>query len=171
MKGAKFASIMPDTLHEKALAQPFRVGLMLGALTVPALWVASEDILRIATSYRLLNSEEVTGYFASGALPGMVLGAGAVRAWAAWRARDVARARGLLLVHGGLVTLVSGYFSLTKLWHSYLNFGALSYAPPTLFSKPMPQWFELVLQSAGEFPLQLGILMLLLGLFMRGSRA
>ena len=161
---------MPDTLTEKALAQPFRVGLMLGALTLPTLWVASQDVLRIVAQQRLLNTEEVTSYFASGALPGMVLGAGAVRAWAAWRKHDLASARRLLMIHGGLVTVISGYFSLTRLWQFYLNFGALSMMPPTLFSKSMPYWFEFVLEFAGEFPLQCALFMLLFGLFMRGSR-
>ena len=38
-----------------------------------------------------------------GFLPGMVLGAGAVRAWVAWRAGEIGETRWLLIGHGAFV--------------------------------------------------------------------
>ena len=158
---------MPNTLTEKAIVQPLRVGLMLGALTVPTLWVLSEDILRLATRYRLLDAEEVTGYFASGALPGMVLGAGAVRAWVAWRADQKSSARWLLLLHGGLVAAGSLGWLLPKLWQ-FAQTGQNFFV-----GQPIAPWLAMLLdpQLWKNFPLQVALAMLLLGLFLRGSRA
>ena len=163
---------MPNTLTEKAIKQPFRVGLMLGALALPSLWVASKDIWRWLQGMRWLDSEEVTQVFAMGFVPGMILGAGALRAWAAWRAGEVSRARWLLISHGGLVAMVAvlllarnlqRYYSLTQI--------IASPRPPQILSHTMPIWFYYLLRIADAVPLQVALAMLLCGLFMRGNRA
>ena len=68
---------MPNTLTEKAIRQPFRVGLMFGALTLPSLWVASKDVWRWLQEMRWLDSEQVTQVFGRVVVPGWFLGAGA----------------------------------------------------------------------------------------------
>ena len=158
---------MPNTLTEKAIRQPFRVGLMLGALAVPALWVASEDILRFATRYPILNSEEVTGYFASGALPGMFLGAGAVRAWAAWREGKLGQARWLLLSHGALVAVAITGWLLPQVWNS------AQIGQTFLFGQPVSPLVSMLTDFRlwKNLPLQVALAMLLFGLFMRGENA
>ena len=156
---------MPNTLTEKAIAQPFRVGLMLGALILPALWVASEDVLRIVTRYPLLNAQEVTDYFASGALPGMFLGAGAVRAWAAWRTGRLDQARWLLMSHGALVAVAILGWQLPQIWSS------AQVGQTFLLGQPISPWLATLTDFRlwKNFPLQVALAMLLLGLFMRGE--
>ena len=156
---------MPNTLTEKAIRQPLRVGLMLGALAVPSLWVASEDILRFATHYQILNSEEVTGYFASGALPGMFLGAGAVRAWAAWRDGKLGQARWLLLSHGALVAVAILGWLLPQLWNSPAT--GQNFFAHIPISSTLAMFLDVRLWK--NLPLQVALAMLLLGLFMRGE--
>lgn len=158
---------MPNTLHEKAIAEPLRVGLMLGALAVPALWVASEDILRLATHFPILNAEEVTGYFASGALPGMFLGAGAVRAWAAWRDKHLVNARWLLISHGALVAVALLGWQLPQLWNSAQIGRSFWFGQPISPLLSMLTDFRLW----KNFPLQIALAMLLCGLFMRSENA
>ena len=162
---------MPNTLTEKALKQPFRVGIMLGALTLPTLWVASKDVWRWLQGLRWLNSEQVTQVFAMGFLPGMVLGAGALRAWVAWRAGETGRARWLLISHGGLVASIATVILVRDVQQSYLNHQALSILPPQILSLSMPVWFYQALVIIDAVPLQVALAMLIFGLFMRGNRA
>ncbi len=168
--GANYAA-MPNTLHEKAIAQPFRVGLILGALALPSFWVASQDAWRWLQGMRPLNSEEVTQVFAMGFLPGMILGAGALRAWVAWRTRELGEARGLLIGHGGLVVLIAGALLVQDFRGGMLNAQAIPVVPPKILSYAMPMWFYYVLQTAEAVPLQVALAMFLLGLFMRGESA
>ncbi len=162
---------MPNTLTEKAIKQPFRVGLMLGALTLPSLWVASKDVWRWLQEMRWLDSEEVTQVFAMGFVPGMILGAGALRALVAWKAGEVGRARWLLISHGGLVTLFAGALLARDLRRQYFLFQIVSPRPPQILAYEMPYWFYYLLVVMDAVPLQIALAMLLLGLFMRGNRA
>ena len=161
---------MPNTLTEKAIKQPFRVGLMLGALTLPSVWVASKDVWRWLQGMRWLDSEEVTQVFAIGFVPGMILGAGALRALVSWKAGEVGRARWLLISHGGLVTLFAGALLVRDVRQNYLDHQAFSMLPPQILSRYLPLWFYQVLVVVDAVPLQVALAMLLLGLFMRGNR-
>ena len=158
---------MPNTLHEKALKQPLQVGLMLGALALPTLWTVSLDILRLLFGKPLLQAEEVTTVFAMGCIPGMVLGAGLVRAWAA---PNASKARRLLLGHSSVIAVPNLLIFLFSL-HSFSKIG---YGLETGPAKILPLnsvWnatFNLILDF---FPLHCALAMLLFGLFMRGSRA
>ena len=160
---------MPNTLTEKAIAQPFRVGMTLGALTLPSLWVISQTVLHLATGNVLLDAEQITRYFALGAIPGMILGAGTLRAWVAWRKGNFSKARYLLMGHGSLVTLLAGGFFLLQL--RLLLFNTASFGQPQFLSQSKPMWFFYVILFADAVPLQVALFMLLFGLFMRGSRA
>ena len=160
---------MPNTLTEKAIAQPFRVGLMLGALTLPALWVASKDVWRWLQRQPGLNSEQVTQVFAMGFVPGMILGAGALRALVAWRAGERGRARWLLISHGGLVALFAVALLVRELQQTYARTQISPIRTPEILSYAMPAWFYCVLQVADAIPLQIALAMLLFGLFMRGE--
>ena len=162
---------MPNTLTEKALKQPFRVGIMLGALALPTLWVVTKDIWNWLQGLRALNSEEVTWVFAQGFLPGMVLGAGALRAWVAWRAGEISRARWLLISHGGLVALVASAFLARWLQNYQWILRSNMKPPPQILSHSLPTWFNYVLYIADAVPLQIALAMFLLGLFMRGKNA
>ena len=159
---ALIVSFMPNTLHEKALAQPFRVGLMLGALTLPTLWTLSQDLWNKVLGQGLLNSEEITQLFAIGFVPGMILGAGALRAWVAWKEKDFGEARGLLLGHGGFTFLLC----------------AITLLPLTrdVYQAATTQGWEVLLSQNAvwlytNIPLQVALAMLLVGLFMRGENA
>ena len=162
---------MPNTLHEKAIRQPFRVGLMLGALILPTLWILSKDVWLWLQGRNWLNSEQVTQVFAMGFIPGMILGAGALRALVVWRAGEVGKARWLLISHGGLVTLFSGALLLRDLPRTYALTQIGGPLPPRILSYEMPILFYVVLRIADAVPLQIALVMLLLGLFMRGNRA
>lgn len=153
---------MPNTLTEKAIAQPFRVGLMLGALTLPTLWTLSQDVLNVLTRKPLLNSELITQLFAVGFVPGMILGAGVVRAWVAWRAGKVGEARGLLIGHSTFVALPCLLLLLVNL--------------QSAFSQIATSGWNVVLREGAfafylNFPLQVALAMFLLGLFLRGEGA
>ena len=153
---------MPNTLTEKAIRQPFRVGLMLGALTLPTLWTMSQDALNVLTRKPLLSSEEVTLLFAMGFLPGMVLGAGAVRAWVAWRAGEIGETRWLLIGHGAFVLVPCAV---------PIVFGFIG----ALDDLTIRGWRATLIDSASgfyfNFPFQIALTMVLLGLFMRSARA
>ena len=155
---------MPNTLHEKALKQPFRVGLVLGALAVPLGWVISQDALRLAFVKPMLDSEEVTRLFAAGVFPGMILGAGAVRAWAAWRDRKSGGTRWFLLGHS-LGGILSCWVFMPPLLgaHSYLLA-----RPPQGWNSPLTDYAFLFYDV---FPLQVALAMLLWGILMRPARA
>lgn len=155
---------MPNTLTEKALAQPFRVGIMLGALTLPSLWVLSQDALNVLLSRPLLNSEEVTQLFAAGFLPGMVLGAGAVRAWAAWRVQHLGSARWLLIGYS-LFAVLPCWLFIPPLLGSHSDILA---RPPRSWESPLAAYTFLFYDI---FPLQVALAMLLFGLFLRGKNA
>lgn len=143
---------------------------MLGALALPTLWVISQDALSVLlTNKPLLNSEEVTHLFAIGCLPGMVMGAGAVRAWVAWRDGRFGKARRLLIGYGGLISLVFGGLLINRLLD--LTNQAEYLQPVKILSKPMPVWFHYVFAIADAVPLQVALAMFLMGLFMRGERA
>lgn len=157
---------MPNTLTEKAMKQPFRVGLMLGALTLPGLWVVSQDVIRTLLRESLLNLEEVTTLFAMGFLPGMVLGAGALCAWVAWREGKKNGSRRLLIVYGAFVTVGLLTFGPAFLGsHSRLSY--LLARPPQGWESPITFYVFLFYDV---LPFQIAIAMLLFGLFMRGSR-
>ncbi len=148
-------------LEEKALRQPFRFGLMLGALALPTLWTVSQNILSLVLGKPLLSSEEVTNLFALGFLPGMILGAGALRAWVAWRAREIGSARWLLIGHSVFVALPCLLFSFLGL--------------NDVFAQTQNMGWNSVLRQVAlvfyiNFPLQVALVMLLLGLFMRAPR-
>lgn len=148
---------MSDSLGGKALRQPFRFGLMLGALALPTGWTISQDALSLIASKSLLHADEVTGLFALGFLPGMILGAGAVRAWAAWRNDDLGAARWFLIGHGAFVI-----------------FGCLALVLslfPDLPTESLQNWRDTLLLLYWAFPLQCALAMLLLGIFMRSRRA
>ena len=160
---------MPNTLTEKAIAQPFRVGIMLGALTLPALWVASKDAWNWLQGLRWLSSEQVTQVFALGFLPGMILGAGALRALVLWKADEIGRARWLLISHGGLVALFAGTLLVRDLQRTYALAQISPTRAPQILSHSLPIWFHYALKIADAVPLQVAIIMLLLGLFMRSE--
>ena len=150
-------------LEAKALRQPFRFGLMLGALVVPSGWVLSQDLLGLIIGKPLLHSEEVTQLFAIGCLPGMILGAGLLRAWVAWRAQKTGSARWLLVGHSFFSVLicwvlVPPLFSL----HSYLLA-----RPPRDWDSPLATYAFLLYDL---FPLQCALVMLLVSLFLRSPR-
>jgi len=155
---------MPNTLTEKAIAQPFRVGLMLGALTLPTVWTLSQDVLNVLINKPLLNSEEVTQVFAMGFLPGMILGAGALRAWAAWRTQQIGSARWLLIGHS-IVAALSCWLLIPPLLSSHPDVLA---RPPRSWESPITDYAFLFYDI---FPLHIALAMLLLGIFMRSSRA
>ena len=153
---------MPNTLTEKALRQPFRVGLMLGALTVPALWTLSQDALNVFIRKPLLNSEEITQLFAVGFVPGMILGAGALRAWVAWRNGNLGEARELLMSHGGFTFLLCAIVLFPLVRDVYRAVTMLGW-PALMQSEAI--WLYT------NVPIQIALAMLLFGLFMRGDRA
>ena len=153
---------MPDTLYEKALREPFRVGLMLGALALPTLWTISQDALNLVLRRPFLGAEGVTALFALGFLPGMILGAGALRAWKAWR-NGVGNARLLLLGHSALVIALGLIFPPAQATNEALlaslstNYG--------IIGRNFSLYFLF------NFPLQCALLMLLAGIFLRARRA
>ena len=153
---------MSNSLEAKALRQPFRFGLMLGALALPLGWTVSLSALNVLQSRPLLNSEQITLLFALGFLPGMILGAGAVRAWAAWQNGNRGEVRWHLIGHGAFVAALCAPIWLMVLWSSYLNW-------------PAKGWIWALRRDAdafcSNFPLQCALLMLLLGLFLRSPRA
>ncbi len=153
---------MPNTLTEKAIAQPFRVGLMLGALMLPSLWTMSQDAFNVLMHKPLLNSEEITQLFAVGFVPGMILGAGALRAWVAWKSGNLRESRGLLIGHGGFTFLLCG-LALFPLARGVYNMVA------TLGWKTLLNDNAIALYT--NVPIQIALAMLLLGLFMRGEGA
>ena len=153
---------MPNTLSEKALREPFRVGLMAGALVLPTLWVLSQDALNLVTRRPFLGSEGVTSLFALGFLPGMILGAGAVRAWAFWRSGK-GNARILLLGHSALVILLGLIFPPAPTTNE-----ALLVALATNYGVAGR---DVSLYFVFNFPLQCALLMLLAGIFLRAPRA
>ncbi len=147
---------MPNTLTEKAIKQPFRVGLMLGALIIPCLWTLSQDVLKVLIHKPLLNSEEITLLFAVGFVPDMILGACITRAWVEWRAGKIGEARGLLITNGFTATIIS----------LLIFFLELNY-PAQLLKYSLPQVLTFFYFN---FPLQCALAVLLFGIFMRSPR-
>ena len=135
---------------------------MLGALTLPTLWTMSQDALNVLIHKPLLRSEEITLLFALGFLPGMILGAGTVRAWVKWRASEIGETRWLLIGHGAFVAIPCFFIAFADLseYFSDIAQGDWSFA-----------WREAALHFYFNFPLQCAVFLLLLGLFMRGNRA
>lgn len=152
---------MPNTLHEKALKEPFRVGMILGALALPSLWIVWFDLILLLSGERILNAEFVTFLFVVGAWPGMILGAGAVRAWALWRNGEKGETRWILLSYGTIVTLILfGFF-----WFSFRRFFGIW---PDL---TLARWQFVRTLILLTFPLHCSLVMLLFGLFLRSPRA
>ena len=135
---------------------------MLGALILPSLWTMSQDALNILTHKPLLNSEEITNLFAIGFLPGMVLGAGIVRSWVKWRARELGETRWLLMGHSILVAIPCFLLQVSDLDEafSHITHGDWSFL-----------WRETAFNFYFDFPLQVALAMLLFGLFMRGDKS
>lgn len=134
---------------------------MLGALTLPTLWTLSQDVLNVVTNKPLLNSEEITNLFALGFLPGMVLGAGMVRAWAQWRAGRIGEARWLLVGHSAFVALPCLLLEASDISEAFSHVGTGDWSFV---------WRETAFNFYFNFPLQCASALLLLGLFMRSPR-
>ncbi|NEN44448.1 hypothetical protein G3V71_24140, partial [Escherichia coli] len=127
------------------------------------------DVWRWLQGLRALNSEQVTQVFALGFVPGMILGAGALRALVSWRAGEPGRARWLLISHGGLVALFTGALLARDLQKSYALTQIIPTRPPQILSHEMPLWFYQVISIMDAVPLQIALFLLLVGLFMRGN--
>lgn len=151
---------MPNTLHEKALKQPFRVGMILGALALPSLWIVWFDLILLLSGERVLNAGFITFLFVVGTWPGMILGAGAVRAWAAWRNNEKSEARWILLSYGTTVSLILLAFYLFYFWRFFNNWPDATAA----------RWLLARTLILATFPLHCSLTMLLFGLFMRSPR-
>lgn len=89
-----------DSLAEKIARSPLRFGLIVGFLGVPLLWMAGDDLVRLALSQPVLPAEAFWSYEASGALVGALLGGNGARIWAFWRAGQVAQARSVAFLMG-----------------------------------------------------------------------
>ena len=153
---------MPDTLHEKALKQPFRVGLMLGALIVPTGWVLLQDAWNLALGEPILGAEDVTRFFAFGCVPGMILGAGALRARVAWLNANFTGARWILALHGASALVCA----LSIAWSSYATvLRMVSAQGLTFLLSRYAIWIY------AYFPFHCALVMLLIGIFMRSRRA
>ena len=133
---------------------------MLGALTLPTLWTLSQDALNVLTHRPLLDSEEITLLFTLGFLPGMILGAGALRAWVKWRAGETGETRALLIGHSTFVAIPCFLIQASDVSEAFAHIaqGDWSFL-----------WRETALRFYFNFPLQCAVFLLLFGLFMRGE--
>ena len=91
----------------------------------------------------------------------MILGAGAVRAWTKWRSDEIGETRWSLIGHSAFVLVLSG----APLLFNFIG---------SIDDLAMRGWRPILLYNATgfyfDFPLQVALLMLLLGLFMRSPR-
>ncbi len=129
-----------DSLAQKIARNPLRFGLIVGFLGVPILWMAGENLVRLALHQPVLRAEEFWNYEASGALIGALLGGNGARVWASCRAGQRAEARGIAILTGAGGT---GFYVLTAALHAatspfFARFwlgvaGAFGFAPPAVF--------------------------------------
>ena len=105
----------PDTLSQKIARNPLRFGLIVGFLGVPILWMAGENLVRLALHQPVLRAEEFWNYEASGALIGALLGGNGARVWASCRAGQRAEAGGIAIFTGAGGT---GFYVLTAALHA-----------------------------------------------------
>jgi hypothetical protein len=111
-----------DSLAQKIARNPLRFGLIAGFLGVPVLWMAGENLVRLALGQPVLPAEAFWSYEASGALIGALLGGNGARIWSHWRAGRRAQARaiafwtgaggaGLTILNAGLGAATSPFFA------------------------------------------------------------
>ncbi|RYX84777.1 hypothetical protein EON83_09090 [bacterium] len=94
-----------DALSEKIARNPLRFGMIAGFLGIPLLWMAGDSLVRIVQGQGALPADSFWRYEASGAIIGAFLGGQGIRIWAAWREGNIAEARHLALITGGLGTV------------------------------------------------------------------
>ena len=142
---------------EKWQRQPGRVGMVAGFVALPILWWLQECVLRLATSYFLPSSREILNYFAQGALPGAVLGAGISQAYFAFHKGERRQAKRDLLFSSALVL---GAILISFLGRS----GRLR-----MYGFFIPGWLSFWLNPDlyKNFAFQVAVLVFFIGLLMR----
>lgn len=149
---------------EKWERQPIRIGMVVGFVVLPTLWILQEIILRLATGYHLPLSDEIRYFITGGALPGAILGAGISQAYFANQKGEFKQARRDLLLHSVLV------LSAVMLQVTFSNGGGFLQIGTNRLS--IPPWLDFWINPAiyKNFAFQSALLMFFIGLLMRPRR-
>lgn len=154
---------------EKWERQPVRVGMLLGFVAMPLGWWLRDASLRLALGFGSDTTLyfQLLHFFAAGALPGAILGAGLSKAAFAWRRGDEEAAKRHLVVYSALVGLLSlllvapGAGAMLQNAALKVQFLGREVSPRTAF---------VIATIVVSFPLHCAVLTLFISLLMRARR-
>lgn len=153
---------------EKWQRAPGRVGMAVGFLALPLLWWLRETLLQLAFDMPVAPLQfQTLHFFAAGAIPGSMLGAGLSKAFLSLRNGDKSVAKRYFIIYGVLVGVLNLIFVASGIYSALQN----ASLQVSLLGHPVPPKIGIVIGTfLGSFPLNCALLMLFIGLLMRSKR-
>lgn len=150
---------------------PQGVGMIVGFILLPLLWILQEAMFQMVEGQRLIALFQMTNIIRGGALPGAILGSGISQAYFAVRRRDYRQAKPCLLLSSILV-LLSVWLPLAFELAFSNRRGSSQVGIDGFLIFSIPYWSRVLIQPLFERNLAfaMAFLTLFIGLLMRSRR-
>lgn len=163
-------------MQENWEKHPQRIGMVVGFVALPLLWMLQEVVLRLAFGAPMPFASDLLRCFAVSAIPGAILGAGISQAVLARQAGNWRRSKRHLLFHSFVIVAWYAATSSISLWQHWprlapgTSLGIVTFGGIQFSWWAFPFFLHLVWANAFKFPLHCALLTLFVGFLMRSRR-